>query len=64
MTAIDDRLRHLDWKAIEGSLWEHGCAKTPPILTAEECAGLVALYRDEGRFRSRVDMARHRFGLG
>jgi hypothetical protein len=64
MTAIDARLRHLDWKAIEGSLWEHGYAKTPPLLTAEECAELVALYRDEGRFRSRVDMARHRFGLG
>ena len=64
MTAIDERLKHLDWKAIEGSLWEQGCAKTPAILTADECAELVALYRDEGRFRSRVDMARHRFGLG
>jgi hypothetical protein len=64
MTAIDERLARLDWKAIEGSLWEHGGARTPPILTAEECAELVALYRDEGRFRSRVDMARHRFGLG
>ncbi len=64
MTAIEERLARLDWKAIEGSLWERGCARTPPILTAEECAELVALYGDEGRFRSRVDMARHRFGLG
>ena len=64
MTGIAERLRRLDWKAIEGSLWEHGYAKTPPILTAEECAELVALYGDDGRFRSRVDMARYRFGLG
>jgi hypothetical protein len=34
------------------------------VLTPEECGGLVALYRDESRFRSRVDMARHRFGIG
>jgi uncharacterized protein len=64
MTGIEERLRHLDWKAIEGSLWEHGCAKTPSILTAGECAELVALYGDDGRFRSRVDMARYGFGLG
>ena len=64
MTGIAERLRRLDWKAIEGSLWEHGYAKTPPILTAEECAELVALYGDDGRFRSRVDMARYRFGVG
>ncbi len=64
MTGIEERLARLDWKAIEGSLWEHGYAKTPPVLTAEECAELVALYGDDGRFRSRVDMARYRFGVG
>ena len=64
MTEIKERLASLDWKAIEGSLWEHGCARTSVLLTADECAELVALYRDDGRFRSRVDMARYRFGLG
>ncbi|MBI3030472.1 MAG: 2OG-Fe(II) oxygenase [Candidatus Rokubacteria bacterium] len=64
MTGLEERLASLDWKAIEGSLWGHGYAKTPPLLTAGECAELVALYGDEGRFRSRVDMARYRFGLG
>ncbi len=58
------RLQSLDWTAIERALWQFGYAKTPPVLTPDECAELVALYGDEARFRSRVDMAQHRFGLG
>jgi len=61
---VKERLSHLDWQAIEHSLWEHGYAKTPPILTQSECTELIGLYKDEARFRSRVDMARHRFGVG
>src|SRR5213083_808699 len=45
-------------------MWEYGYAKTPPVLTPTECAELIALYDDEPRFRSRIDMARHRFGVG
>ena len=62
--AIKERLEHLDWSAIEQSLWKRGYAKTPPVLTPDECAELISLYADEARFRSRVDMARHRFGVG
>ena len=58
------RLARLDWPAIERSLWEVGYARTPPVLTPDECAGLIALYADESRFRSRVDMARFKFGVG
>ena len=61
---LTDRLAKLDWAAIEQSLWEWGYARTPAILTPDECTGLIALYGDEARFRSRVDMARYRFGLG
>ena len=61
---IQARIEGLDWSAIERSLWTYGHAKTPPVLTAEECAGLVALYDDDGRFRSRIEMARYRFGEG
>jgi hypothetical protein len=61
---ISDRLGALDWSSLERSLWEHGYAKTSPVLTPGECAELIALYRDETRFRSRVDMARLRFGVG
>src|SRR5205809_1019147 len=63
-TDIKARLTALDWRAIEESLWEWGSAKTPPVLAPAECAELIALYADDGRFRSRVDMARYRFGVG
>jgi hypothetical protein len=61
---IGERLAALDWSTLERSLWEHGYAKTPSLLTPDECAELIGLYRDESRFRSRVDMARLRFGVG
>jgi hypothetical protein len=64
MSDIKERLAALDWSAIERSLWEHGYARTPPVLTRDECDALRALYPDDTRFRSRVDMARYRFGVG
>ena len=62
--SLADRLGGLDWAAIGASLDEWGFARTPPLLTSEECAALRALYGDDARFRSRVDMARFRFGVG
>ena len=61
---IQDRLAQLDWKAIEASLWQQGYAKTDPLLRAEECDALVALYGKDHLFRSRIDMKRFRFGEG
>ena len=61
---ISQRLRALDWEAMERSLWDLGYARTPALLTPAECASLIALYPDESRFRSRIDMARYRFGIG
>jgi len=62
--SIQARLAALDWKAIEESLWRFGYAKAGPVLTPAECAELIATYADAGRFRSRVDMARFKFGVG
>jgi len=61
---VDQRLAALDWSAIEQSLWQHGYAKTPPVLTPDECAELIGMYGERERFRSRVEMARFRFGVG
>lgn len=58
------RLDTLDWDAIERQLWDLGYARTPPVLTPSECESVVALYADDSRFRSRVDMERYRFGRG
>jgi hypothetical protein len=54
----------VDWKEVASSLDERGHAILPAILDAAECAALRALWADERRFRSRVDMARFRFGVG
>src|SRR5919108_2902194 len=61
---LENRLQGLDWKAIEQGLWEMGYAKTPPVLAPDECDELISLYTDQARFRRRIDMAQHRFGVG
>jgi uncharacterized protein len=61
---IAKRLQELDWKAIEQALWNMGYSKTPAVLTADECEELISLYADQTKFRRRIDMERHRFGVG
>jgi uncharacterized protein len=58
------RLQQAEWPRIAQALGDRGWATTRPLLTADECADLIALYPEERRFRSRVDMARFRFGEG
>jgi uncharacterized protein len=58
------RIERLDWGRIEQSLEEHGYATTSPILSARQCADLIALYPERERFRKKIEMARLRFGVG
>ncbi len=58
------RIEALSWPAIEAELDARGCARAGPLLEAAECEALVALYGEDRRFRKRVEMARHRFGVG
>ncbi|MCM2416858.1 2OG-Fe(II) oxygenase [Streptomyces sp. RKAG293] len=58
------RVAAADWTTVAAELDAQGCALTPPLLTPDECRALTALYDDADRFRSTVDMARHRFGSG
>ena len=64
MTPLRNRIETLDWATIEDSLHLRGSAALPALLTAEECAALVSLYGDAGRFRKRVVMEKHGFGQG
>jgi hypothetical protein len=57
------RVDALDWDALRARLDETGHAVTVPLLDSGECDELAALF-DGGRFRSTIDMARHRFGDG
>ncbi len=61
---IRARIAALDWAGIEAAIRDRGYAHTRPILRAAESRRLIGLYGDDRRFRSRVDMARHRFGEG
>jgi len=62
--SIAQRLRDLDWDDVGRALDEHGWARTPPLLTPAECADMIRLWDEPRRFRSRVPMARFRFGEG
>jgi hypothetical protein len=63
-TNLRERLRNLDWAAIHQGLWDRGYAKTSTVLTFDECNELINMYSDDTMFRSRVEMARYRFGKG
>ena len=70
MTAITSRpaglaarVEGMDWPNIRAQLDARGFATTTRLLDAAECRELSELF-DTGRFRSTIDMARHRFGDG
>ncbi len=60
---IEHRVDDLAWEELRAQLDERGFAVTAPLLTESECEDLADLF-DAGRFRSTIDMARHRFGDG
>jgi hypothetical protein len=62
-TGVRSRVDALDWDALRARLDDTGHAITAPLLDAEECEELADLF-DDGRFRTTIDMARHRFGDG
>ncbi|MFG2194165.1 2OG-Fe(II) oxygenase [Streptomyces sp. NPDC048639] len=59
-----DRVGRADWPALADELDAYGCALTPRILAPAQCRAVAGLYDETERFRSTVDMARHRFGSG
>ena len=64
MTELARRIDGLDWPAIDRALATDGYARLPPLLSQAERQALTALDSDDARFRTRIDMARHRFGIG
>jgi uncharacterized protein len=63
MTGIRERVDALDWAELRERLDRDGHAITPVLLDGDETEELARLF-DGGRFRSTIDMARHRFGEG
>ncbi|MFJ4847000.1 2OG-Fe(II) oxygenase [Streptomyces sp. NPDC088733] len=63
--AVPARVAAADWPALADELDAHGSALTADrVLTPAECRAVAGLYDEPARFRSTVDMARHRFGSG
>jgi uncharacterized protein len=62
-TTLRERVDSLDWDDLRDRLDREGHAVTPVLLDAGETEALSALF-DGGRFRSTIDMGRHRFGEG
>ncbi|MCW0214296.1 MAG: 2OG-Fe(II) oxygenase [Pseudonocardia sp.] len=58
------RVDAVDWDRVRGELDDLGAALTGPLLSPAEAAEIAGLYPDVSRFRSTVDMRRHRFGEG
>jgi hypothetical protein len=53
-----------DWAAITAELNEYGGARLPALITPAEAEHIRGLYDQGERFRSIVNMSRHRFGEG
>lgn len=58
------RVDAADWAAVRTELDESGGALLPRLLTGPEAARLRRCYTDDTRFRTTVDMQRHRYGSG
>ena len=61
---IAGRVGRADWAALTDEVNDYGCALMPQLMTRQECAQIAGLYDDEQRFRSTINMGRHRFGEG
>jgi hypothetical protein len=59
-----DRVEAAHWDTIRSELDSFGCALTGPLLAPDEAADIAALYTDDSRFRSTINMGRYRFGEG
>jgi hypothetical protein len=54
----------LNWPGIESTLDQNGSAVLQRLFTPTQCKQMADLYHQEDLFRTRIDMARHGFGLG
>lgn len=54
----------IDWEAALSHLDGRGFALLSGVLSSRACEDIAALYAQEARFRSRIEMSRHGFGRG
>lgn len=54
----------LNWSELQRQLDEYGYAKLPRLISADDCHALIAGYEEQALFRTTINMARYRFGIG
>lgn len=59
-----ERIAALDWIMIQQTLDEQGYAEIPALLDKDQCNEIMNTYEEKSHFRSTIDMARYRFGIG
>lgn len=62
--ALSARIGEIDWTRVHDDINKDGWAKLGRLLSDDECAGLIAAYEEDQRYRSTVVMRRHGFGEG
>jgi hypothetical protein len=63
-TTWRDRVDAVDWDTVRADLDTYGGGLIGSLLDTDQCADLAALYDDDARFRSTINMAQHQFGEG
>jgi hypothetical protein len=58
------RQGNIDWQGVWSGLDERGFAVVPALLTQTTSEEIAAVYADDRRFRSRIEMERYGFGRG
>jgi uncharacterized protein len=61
---LSESIAALDWNSMQETLDEQGFAAIPPLLDQDQCNEFIHTYEEEANFRSTIDMARYRFGIG
>jgi hypothetical protein len=54
----------LTWNDALSGLWSHGYGRLGTLLCPAQCQDVRSFYENGDLFRSRIDMARYRFGRG
>jgi hypothetical protein len=62
--SVKERVTALEWDTLQQTLDQQGYAKVPVLLDKDECNEIINTYGQESYFRSTINMARYRFGLG
>jgi hypothetical protein len=61
---LAESIAALDWHLLQQTLDDQGYAKLPPLLNQAQCNEIISSYEENNHFRSTIDMARYRFGIG